>query len=54
MYLGRNGAGKSTTFKAILGLISTDGGNITILGKDMKDFTAIDEVITMMIRGIEQ
>ena len=32
--IGQNGAGKSTTFKAILGLISTDGGNITILGKD--------------------
>ena len=24
--IGQNGAGKSTTFKAILGLISTDGG----------------------------
>ena len=32
--IGQNGAGKSTTFKAILGLISTDGGNITILGKE--------------------
>ena len=41
--IGQNGAGKSTTFKAILGLISTDGGNITILGKDIKDFTAIDK-----------
>ena len=35
--IGQNGAGKSTTFKAILGLISTDGGNIAILGKDIKD-----------------
>lgn len=34
---------KSTTFKAILGLISTDGGNIAILGKDIKDFTAKDK-----------
>ena len=41
--IGQNGAGKSTTFKAILGLISTDGGNITILGKDRKDFTAKDK-----------
>ncbi len=41
--IGQNGAGKSTTFKAILGLISTDGGNITILGKDVKDFTAKDK-----------
>ena len=41
--IGQNGAGKSTTFKAILGLISTDGGNITILGKDIKDFTTKDK-----------
>lgn len=41
--IGQNGAGKSTTFKAILGLISTDGGNITILGKDRKNFTAKDK-----------
>lgn len=41
--IGQNGAGKSTTFKAILGLISMDGGNITILGKDIKDFKARDK-----------
>lgn len=41
--IGQNGAGKSTTFKAILGLISTDSGSITILGKDVKDFTAKDK-----------
>lgn len=37
--IGQNGAGKSTTFKAILGLISIDGGAVTIFGKDLKDFT---------------
>ena len=26
--IGQNGAGKSTTFKAVLGLIHTDGGTI--------------------------
>lgn len=31
--IGQNGAGKSTTFKAILDLISIDGGEIEILGK---------------------
>ena len=41
--IGQNGAGKSTTLKAILGLISTDGGSITILGKDIKKFTAKDK-----------
>ena len=39
--IGQNGAGKSTTFKAILGLISNDG-TIRLLGKDIKDFTAAD------------
>lgn len=40
--IGQNGAGKSTTFKAILGLISIDDGTIRLLGKDIKDFTAAD------------
>ncbi len=31
--IGKNGAGKSTTFKAILGLLKTDGGSIEIFGK---------------------
>lgn len=40
--IGQNGAGKSTTFKAVLGLIATDGGNVTLLGKDIRNFTAAD------------
>ena len=31
--VGQNGAGKSTTFKAVLGLISPDSGTIHILAK---------------------
>ena len=30
--IGQNGSGKSTTFKSILGLISTDGGQISLFG----------------------
>ena len=29
--VGQNGAGKSTAFKAVLGLISSDGFNCTLL-----------------------
>lgn len=31
--IGQNGAGKSTTFKAALGLIRTDGGTMEVFGK---------------------
>lgn len=37
--IGENGAGKSTTFKAILGLIKTDGGSISVFGKDAANLT---------------
>lgn len=33
-FIGRNGAGKTTTLKAILSLISRDGGQVSILGED--------------------
>ena len=32
--IGANGAGKSTTFKTILGLLKPDSGNIKIFGKN--------------------
>lgn len=32
-FIGENGAGKSTTMKAILGLIKRDGGEISLLGE---------------------
>lgn len=35
--IGKNGAGKSTTFRAVLGLISTDGGSIEIFGKPVSE-----------------
>ena len=41
--IGQNGAGKSTTFKAILGLISIDSGSVTVFGKDIKNFTSEDK-----------
>ena len=41
--IGANGAGKSTAFKAVLGLIHIDGGNIEILGKNQRNFTTQDK-----------
>ncbi|HLS10287.1 ABC transporter ATP-binding protein [Lentibacillus sp.] len=36
-FLGRNGAGKSTTMKAIMDLIKRDDGEIRVLGKSMPE-----------------
>lgn len=41
--IGKNGAGKSTTIKAILGLIKPDGGTLEVLGKDPQKFTSKDK-----------
>lgn len=41
--VGQNGAGKSTTFKAILDLITANDGKITIFGKDIKTFDTKDK-----------
>lgn len=40
--IGQNGAGKSTTFKALLGLISIEDGVVEIFGKNINDFSAQD------------
>ena len=40
--IGQNGAGKTTVFKAILGLIHPQGGNIRVFGKDASDLTSKD------------
>lgn len=41
--IGQNGAGKSTTFKAILDLIKIDSGNVEIFGKDSRNLTLQDK-----------
>lgn len=40
--IGRNGAGKSTAFKTMLGLIAADGGKTTIFGKTVENLTTQD------------
>ena len=41
--IGANGAGKSTAFKAALGLIRPDAGVVKMLGKNVEDFTVQDK-----------
>lgn len=36
-FVGENGAGKSTTMKAMLGLMPVESGNVKILGNDIED-----------------
>lgn len=43
-YIGENGAGKSTTIKAIMGLVNQDSGNIEILGQDNKNPELMEKI----------
>ena len=41
--VGKNGAGKSTTIKSILGLVKPDEGEIRVLGKNNGELTVKDK-----------
>lgn len=43
-FVGENGAGKSTTFKAILDLIKIDSGTIKIMSKKVSDITVKEKI----------
>lgn len=48
-FVGQNGAGKSTTIKAILHIIDADGGDVKILGMDyLKDEKKIKEEVAVV------
>lgn len=42
--IGRNGVGKSTTLKSIMGLVKTPDGSISLAGKDMISMPTYDRV----------
>ena len=41
--VGKNGSGKSTTFKALLGLIRPDGGEVELFGRKAAEITPEDK-----------
>ena len=41
--IGKNGAGKSTTIKSILGLVKPDGGEVSVFGKNVEKLTSVDK-----------
>ena len=43
--IGKNGAGKSTIFKAMLGLIEVDGGEVKTLGKNASKLKSKDNYL---------
>lgn len=49
--IGENGAGKSTTIKAITGAIRADGGTINVLGSDIRsgEFRKVKEDISVVM-----
>ena len=53
-FIGRNGAGKSTTIKSILGLVHLDAGHVEIMGKDFAgNERFIKENIGVVLGGID-
>ena len=52
-FIGRNGAGKSTTLKSILGLVHPDAGEVTVLGKSFREEEQyIKERIGVVLGGL--
>lgn len=53
-FIGRNGAGKSTTLKSILGLVHPDGGEVRFFGQDVRQQERMfKEQIGVVLGGID-
>ncbi len=52
-FIGENGAGKSTTIKAVLGLMKPDSGEITVLGENSQNLSKdLKEKIGVVFDGL--
>ena len=53
-FIGRNGAGKSTTIKAMLNLVHPDGGRMTMFGRDFyADEPACKQQLGVVLGGVD-
>ena len=53
-FIGRNGAGKSTTIKAMLNLVHPDGGRVTMFGRDFyADEPASKQQLCVVLGGVD-
>ena len=53
-FIGRNGAGKSTTIKAMLNLVHPDGGRVTMFGRDFyADEPASKQQLGVVLGGVD-
>ena len=53
-FIGRNGAGKSTTLKSILGMVYPDGGAVRVFGMDYgENERAIRRELGVVLGGID-
>ena len=53
-FIGRNGAGKSTTLKSILGLVHPDSGDVSFFGQNARQYErAFKEQIGVVLGGID-
>jgi ABC-type Mn2+/Zn2+ transport system ATPase subunit len=47
VFVGENGSGKTTTIKSILGLQQSKYTNVTLMGKNARDYRAREQVAYM-------
>ena len=51
--VGRNGSGKSTTFKSVLGLICPESGSVQVFGTDCGNLSAAERKALGVVPGYD-